>query len=103
MFEILNHSEAVSLVEIGHDMILVAEHKTMSLYFWASPDRAQQLGAVADGGGSVGQRGGELGRLGEVVFLVLKRLVLNTWRMEANKQTYNDYLSEHSTQNLRVC
>lgn len=45
--------------------------KKKLLYFWASPDRAQQFGAVADGGGSVSQRGGELGRLAEVVFLVL--------------------------------
>lgn len=57
------------------------EKNVKLLYFWASPDGAEQLGAVADGGGSVVQRGGELGWLGEVVFLVLRRLVLNTWRM----------------------
>lgn len=57
----------------------------MLLYLWASPDRAQQLGAVADGGGSVIQRGGELGRLGEVVLLVFRRLVFNTCRMEGKQ------------------
>lgn len=73
------------LVLKGHNTIL-AGHKTFLLYFWASPDGAQQLGAVADSGGSVTQRGGELGRLGEVAFLVLRRLVFNTWRM-GEKQT----------------
>lgn len=56
--------------------------KKMLLYFGASPDRAQQLGAIADGGGSVSQRGGELGWLCEVMFLVFRRLVVNTWMME---------------------
>lgn len=50
------------------------------LYFWGSPDGAQQLGAVAHGGGSVIQRGGELGCLAEVVLQVLERFVINTWR-----------------------
>lgn len=58
----------------------------MLLYFWGSPDGAQQLGAVADGGGSVIQIGGELGRLAVVAFLVLGRLVVDTWRVE-EKQT----------------
>lgn len=57
----------------------------MLLYLWAPPDRAQQLGAVADGGGSVSQRGGELGRLGEVVLLVFRRLVFNTCRVEGKQ------------------
>ncbi len=54
-------------------------------YFWESSDGAQQLGAVADGGGSVVQGGGELGRLAEVVLLVIGRLVINTWRMKRKK------------------
>lgn len=60
--------------------------KNTLLYLWASPDGAQQLGAVALGGGSVAQRGGELGWFGVVVFFVLRRLVVNTWGME-EKQT----------------
>lgn len=58
----------------------------MLLYFGASPDRAQQLGAVAGGGASISQRGGELGWLCEVVFLVFRRLVVNIWAVE-EKQT----------------
>lgn len=44
----------------------------------ASAHRAQQLGGVAHGGGSVAERRGELGRLAEVVLRVLWRLVHNT-------------------------
>lgn len=56
------------------------------LYFWASPDGAQQLGAVAHSGGSVVQRGGELGRLGGIALLVLGRLVVDTWRKERGER-----------------
>lgn len=58
----------------------------MLLYFWGTPDGAQQLGTVADGGGSVIQRGGELGCLVEVVLLVLRRFVINTWRRPVEKE-----------------
>lgn len=51
-----------------------------------SPDGAEQLGAVADGGGSVAQSRGELGRLAEVVLLVLRGLVVDAWGKE-EKQT----------------
>lgn len=47
-------------------------------YLRKSPDGAQQLGAVADSGASVGQICGELGRLAEVVLLVVWRFVFNT-------------------------
>lgn len=57
----------------------------MVLYSGASPDGAQQLGAVAHGGGSVVQGGGELGGLVEVVLLVFRRLVFNTCRMEGKQ------------------
>lgn len=56
------------------------------LYFWGSPDGAQQLGAVAHGGGSVIQRGGELGCLAEVVLQVLGRFVINTWRTQGETE-----------------
>lgn len=56
------------------------------LYFWGSPDGAQQLGAVAHGGGSVIQRGGELGCLTEVVLQVLGRFVFNTWGTQGETQ-----------------
>lgn len=59
---------------------LVGQMTERLLYFWGSPDGAQQLGTVAHGGGSVVQRGGELGCLAEVVLLVLRRFVINTWR-----------------------
>lgn len=58
----------------------------MLLYFGGSPDGAQQLGTVAHSGGSVIQRGGELGCLVEVVLQVLRRFVLNTWRTSVTKQ-----------------
>lgn len=58
----------------------------MLLYFWGPPDGAQQLGTVAHGGGSVIQRGGELGCLVEVVLLVLRRFVINTWRTAVEKE-----------------
>lgn len=54
----------------------------MSVYFWASPDGAEKLGAVAHSGGPVDHGGGELGRLAEVVLLVFRGLVLNTWIMK---------------------
>lgn len=49
----------------------------MLCYLWGSPDRAEQLGAVADCSSSVTQVGGKLGRLSEVVLLVLRWLVIN--------------------------
>lgn len=57
----------------------------MVRYSGASPDGAQQLGAVAHGGGSVVQGGGELGGLAEVVLLVFRRLVINTCRTEGKQ------------------
>lgn len=59
------------------------------LYFWESSDRAQELGAVADGSGPITQIGGELWCLAEVVLLVNWRLVVNTWRMEEKPSYYN--------------
>ena len=46
-------------------------------YLRESPDRAQQPGAVANGGGSVSERGGELGRLTVIRVRVHGRLVLD--------------------------
>lgn len=48
------------------------------MYLGVSPDGTQQLGAIAHRGGSVGQRGGKLGRLSEVMLQVLWGLVLNS-------------------------
>lgn len=49
----------------------------MLLYFWGSPDGAEQLGAVANSSGPVSQGCGKLGCLTEVMFLVVRRLVVN--------------------------
>lgn len=49
------------------------------MYFRASPDGAEELGAVAHSGGPVGHGSGELGRLAEVVLLVFRGLVVNSW------------------------
>lgn len=68
----------------------------MLLYFWGSPDGAQQLGAVAHGGGSVVQGGGELGWLAEVVLLVLRRFVLDTCRTEGETEQTKYVISQKS-------
>lgn len=56
-------------------------------YLWATPDGAQQLGAVAHRGGPVIQSGGELGCLAVVVFLVFRRLVFNPLKTEEEVPT----------------
>lgn len=57
-------------------------------YFWGSPDGAQQLGAVAHGGGPVIQRGGELWCLSEVMLQVLGRFVINTCRTQGETKVF---------------
>lgn len=70
------------------------------LYFWGSPDGAQQLGAVAHGGGSVIQRGGELGCLAEVVLQVLGRFVINTWRTQGETEVLKSKTLKKKKKNL---